>query len=321
MANSNTFVLQEVIDDLVNTDKSLVSPLMKLSYFGRLIKNTELVKYTTEEIEGYRAENAELPSYRKRVGTLEVDLQAMHNRHKVELPVSLLDEPFRDGLRYMKVREGIATIEEMVANGLKKGDFIYTPVLMEMLPYFQAPARKLYRSDVRIDVVGGRLKASSSIMVEILSTVRSKLLAFTMDVAEKFGHNIEIASFKEKQEQNNQTIINYMKTEITNTGDANIINTGEKAQIDANITVTKGDIQKLNQALSKQGIEEEDISELNTIVTTEEPDLQNKRLGQKANDWIMKIIGKGLSGIGKIGTGISSNILATLIKQFYGMDG
>ena len=45
-----TFLLQEVIDDLVNTEKSLSSPLMKLNYFGRLVKNQELIDYTQNEL-------------------------------------------------------------------------------------------------------------------------------------------------------------------------------------------------------------------------------------------------------------------------------
>lgn len=50
----HTFLLQEVIDDLVNTDKSLSAALMKLNYFGKLIKNQELVEYTQSELNGYR---------------------------------------------------------------------------------------------------------------------------------------------------------------------------------------------------------------------------------------------------------------------------
>lgn len=42
-----TFLLQEVIDDLVNTDKSLSAPLTKLNCFGRLIKNQELTQQIT----------------------------------------------------------------------------------------------------------------------------------------------------------------------------------------------------------------------------------------------------------------------------------
>jgi len=51
---TQTFLLQEVVDDLVNNDKSLSAPLMKLNYFGRLIKNQEIIDYTKNELNGYR---------------------------------------------------------------------------------------------------------------------------------------------------------------------------------------------------------------------------------------------------------------------------
>jgi len=38
------FLLQEIIDDLVHTERSLSSPLMKLNYFAKLIKNQALTK-------------------------------------------------------------------------------------------------------------------------------------------------------------------------------------------------------------------------------------------------------------------------------------
>jgi hypothetical protein len=55
--NKKTFLLQEVIDNLVNTDKSLVSSLMRLNYFGRFIKNHELIEYSTNEIFFFHALN------------------------------------------------------------------------------------------------------------------------------------------------------------------------------------------------------------------------------------------------------------------------
>ena len=59
-----TFLLQQVIDDLVNTDKSLSAPLIKLNYFSRLIKNQELIDYTQNELNGYKEKEA-IPAYRK----------------------------------------------------------------------------------------------------------------------------------------------------------------------------------------------------------------------------------------------------------------
>ncbi len=58
-----TFLLQEVIDDLVNVDRSLSSALIRLNYFGKLIKNDELINYTQknlDRIKGYNSVNLRL---------------------------------------------------------------------------------------------------------------------------------------------------------------------------------------------------------------------------------------------------------------------
>ena len=156
--------------------------------------------------------------------------------------------------------------------------------------------------------------------VAIANTVRSKILGLAMEIGEEFGYNIEIASFNKESEKNNQTIIHYMKTEITNTGDGNVVNTGNNANVTANLSISKGDITKLNKALEEQGVEHADIVELNDIIKTETPDFENKRLGEKANNWVLKTFGKALNGLGKIATSASGNLLATFIKQYYGID-
>lgn len=316
-----TFVLQEVIDDLINFDKSLTSPLMKLNYFGRLIGNQELITYTNNELNGYRGKENDIPEYRKTIATLHIDMQAYVHRHSGQLPISMLEEPYRETLRFVSVREGIAAIEKL-ARETEKVDSegqIMTNLPMEMLHVLQEPARKLYRSDVRLDVIGARLAGNSSIVVEIPTAIRTKLLDFVMSIAEKFGYDIEIESFNKQADTNNQTIIHEMNTTINNSGDGNVINTGDKNQIENKVSIYKGDTERLQDELRKQGVEEEDISEITEIVQSEDPNTENERLGEKANGWISKIINKSLNGVGKIASGISSNLLATLIKEYYGM--
>jgi len=315
-----TFLLQEVIDDLVNTEKSLSAPLMKLNYFGRLVKNQELIEYTENELNGYR-DQKNIPEYRRTIGTLFIDMQMYIHRHSGQLPVSMLEKPYRDTLKYVYVREGIAAIEKL-AREAESGDSdgqIITQLPMEMLQILQAPARKLYKSDARVDVIGARLAGNASIVVEIPNAIRTRLLEFVMSIAETFGYGIEIESFNRKLETNNQTIIHQMNTTINNSGDGNVINTGNQNQIENNVALYKGDIKRLQRELTEQGIEENDITEISQIVQEEHPDLENGRLGEKSNNWISKIINKSLNGIGKIATGVSANLLATLVKQYYGM--
>lgn len=315
-----TFLLQEVIDDLVNTEKSLSAPLMKLNYFGRLVKNQELIDYTQNELNGYR-DQKNIPDYRRTIGTLFIDMQMYIHRHSGQLPVSMLEEPYRDTLKYVYVREGIAAIEKLAREAESGGSDgqIITQLPMEMLHILQAPARKLYKSDARVDVIGARLAGNASIVVEIPNAIRTRLLEFAMSIAEMFGHDIEIESFNKKAETNNQTIIHQMNTTINNSGDGNVINTGNQNQIENNVTQYKGDIKRLQRELIEQGIEENDITEISQIVQEEQPDLEKGRLGEKSNGWISKIINKSLNGIGKIATGVSANLLATLVKQYYGM--
>jgi hypothetical protein len=315
------FLLQEVIDDLVNTDKSLSAPLMKLNYFSRLIKNQELIDYTINELNGYKAEWDKIPSYRRSVSTLQIDMQLYMNRETRPLPISMLEERYQKAFKYFYVREGIAAVEKIVGElRQSKGDGVLcTPIPMELLHVLEAPARKLYKSDVRIDVVGARVVGNSNIVVEIPNAIRAKLLEFVMSIAESFGHDIEIESFNKKAESNNQTIIHQMSTTINTTGDGNLINTGDKAKIKNKVILYKGDVERLKSELQQQGIEEPDISEVVDVVQSEKPDEKNGRLGEKANSWISKIINKSLNGVGRIATGISANLLATLIKDYYGM--
>ena len=319
--NKQTFLLQEVIDDLVNTDKSLISSLMKLNYFGRLIKNHELIEYSTNELNGYKSEE-NIPDYRKTFSTLYIDIQAYRNIHTKVLPIAMLEEPYKTGLKYFSLRDGISTIEKMTkeSHNPKNAGEIVKELPIEMMHNLQPAARKLYITDVRIDVVGARITGNASIVIEIPNAIRTKLLDFVMNIADTFGYDIEIESFNKKQKINNQTIINQMSTIINNSGDGNIINTGKKNQIDNSVNLQKGNFERLEKELQQHGIEQEDIQELNDIISAEEPDYQNQKLGEKSNDWILKTIGKSLNGIGKIGIGISSNVLATLIKQYYGIE-
>lgn len=316
-----TFLLQEVIDDLVNTDKSLSSPLMKLNYFAKLVKNQELIDYTHQELNGY-AKPETIPSYRKAVGTLYVDFQAYIHQHTDKpLPISMIEEKYREVFQYVYIKEGIASVEKLASeasNGKSTGQ-MYKPLPMEMLFILQEPATRLYRSDARLDVVGAKIGFNSSIIVEIPNAIRTKLLDFVMSIADTFGYDIEIESFNKKADTNNQTIIHQMNTTINNSGDGNLINTGNENKIDSNVTLYKGDIGRLQKELRDQGIDEADIEEISEIVVSEKPNEEKAILGEKSNGWISKVINKSLNGIGKIATGISSNLIAALIKQYYGM--
>lgn len=317
---STNFPLQEIIEDLINVEKSLSSALIRLHYFGKLIDNKELIKYTNDELNGYNQES-DVPDYRQTLSTLRIQLQAYRNQHSAILPISMLEEPYREKFKYLAVREGISAVEKIAKeiNEENETGEVSINFPMEMLFILQEPARKLYKSDVRIDVIGAKICGSSTVIIEIPNAVRTRLLDFVMKIADEFGYNIKIETFKNELDNNNKTINNYMNTTINNDGDGNLINNGSNNTIDNQVTINKGDITKLKEELSKLGIEDADIEEISTIILEESPNIEEKKLGTKANGWISNVINKSLNGIGKISTSVSANLLATMLKGYIGM--
>jgi hypothetical protein len=323
MASHHPFLLQDVIDDLVKPEITLVAPLMKLLVLARFIKNERLRTYVEREIEGYMTlpDDLEIPEYRKTPGTIYLDcLSITGATMTMAVPHTLLEEPnLQEHFRYMVFRQGIGTIEQLAkdrGDGEKAEQSVHTPFQLQLLSLFEKGFKKL-NPHTPFNIIGGRIEGSAYMLIEIPNTVRSRLMNFTLELVEEFGIQIDISSFNQCREQNNQIIYNIMsKTEITNTGDGNVVNTGDYATQNASISINKGDWNSLQKALQHQGVDDADIDELKTIVEIEKP--ENAKLGNKTVNWILKVAGKALQGIGKIATGVSSNLLATLIKNYHG---
>lgn len=313
--NNHNFLLQEVIDELINIDKSLQGPLMKLNYFGRLTKNSELINFTTNEMKGYKVDD-EIPDYRQTNASLQVTGQSIYiDSQELEIPISALPKEFQDNFMYLKIREGIATIEKM-GNDMAENDKkqFYKPLPLELLHLIQPVLRQLYKANPPLSATSSRLIGNGNIFLDIPSSIRTNLLELVMTIADEFGYNVEINEFNSKNI--NKTINNYMNTHITNTGDGNIVNTGNENSISNLNTINKGDIDGFRKELEKNGIDSADIENIIEIVQTEAPN-ENKTLGENATNWVLDISKKALNGIGKIATGVSSNLLATLIKGYY----
>ena len=232
MTQNHIFVLQQVINDLLDTDSSLEKAMVRLNYFARLIKNEELIAYTDFEINGYK--NSQVPPYRLGMATLHIKMQAWETYHTAQLPVEMLEKPLNEGLKYINIFEGIKVLEVMAAKS-QESQLITKKLPMTMLKYFQPAATKLYKSNVQLVVIEAWLTANSNIVIQILSTVRSRLLAFAMQIAEEFGYDIDISSFKKNQNANNKVINNFIKNEIINHGSGNITNTGNSAEVTGDI--------------------------------------------------------------------------------------
>ncbi len=126
--------------------------------------------------------------------------------------------------------------------------------------------------------------------------------------------NIENKSkkMKEKKLQPNQPNITV--------GDhfTGMINVGKKNEIKSKIII-KENIEHLTNELKKNKVPQNDINELIDILEKDKPDFENKRFGEKTNNWIQKMADKSLNGSWQIAAGVGTGLLTGLLKGFFGM--
>lgn len=308
-------IIQNIIEELIQTEKSLTSPLFKAKFLANKIGNTTLLEWVNNELNGYtvlideRGEN--VPSYRKHgaslVGSYFVGYAPFDN---MLLPTFGLDEEVGKFMRTVTLYDSVASLEKMASDN--KFDQIALNIPPELCSIIQS---NIGRSDSRFRLLSARKIASSTVVNQSLTSIRSTFLDFMMELDTQFGGITNLDELKQKNEQIT-TIMNH--TIINNTGDGALINTGHKARIDSRIEVKKGNFESLAQKLSENQVSHQDIEELKVVLEQDEPNKEKGLLGDRANSWITKMITKSLDGTWQIGTGAAGGLLVEAIKTYYG---
>jgi hypothetical protein len=268
--------------------------------------------WVSNELKGYDT-TGELPNYRKYngniIGTYIIGQMKYNNQ---PVPTVGLNREFEETLRSMDFYQSISTLETLKGeNNLGRLEETFSA---ESTGLIQQNWKKM--GNPYLHLVNCKKAISVNAVVEILAFVRNNLLDFMLKIDSEFGNITEIEELKTKKEEI-ATIMNH--TIINNTGDGNVVNTGEKAKITATINISKGSKEELAQHLQDIGLTNDDTTKLIEIIDTEEPNFENKTFGLKVNSWTQKMLGKALDGSWNVGIGAAGNLIAEAIKTYYGM--
>jgi hypothetical protein len=305
-------LINDIINELIDTEKSISSPLLKTKVLASRLQNKVLLNWVSNELKGYDTAG-DLPYYRKYSGNITgtyINGNMQYNDQPV--PTVGLKRELEEMLRSMDFYQSIASLETLKEeNKSGKLEQIFPAELTGLI---QQNWRKM--GNPYLQLVNCKKSISVNAVVEILAFVRNNLLDFMLKIDSEFGNITEIEELKTKKEEiatiMNQTIIN-------NSGDGNILNTGEKANITATININKGNKEELTKHLQDIGLSAEDTAELIEIIDTEEPNFKNKTFGQKVNTWTQKMLGKALDGSWNIGIGAAGNLISEAVKTYYGI--
>lgn len=304
-------IISDIITDLVDTDKSLSSALLKTKVLATRLKNLELLNWVNKELNGYEFGDF-IPEYRKCFGTVLgtfTNAGWQYNDH----PIATygLPKEHEQKFRQMEFLHSVTALEAFEKEN-KSGSLenTFPPELTSML---ERNMRKLGNYDFTISRATRKVSLAS--LIQVLAQIRSKLLDFMLKIDEEYGNITELDDLKTK----NEKLKTFMHQTIINTGDGNILNTGDNVKISANITVKKKDKVSLKRILTENGVNEQDIDELLEIIDKDEPNKGTKAFGEKVNEWIQKMIGKALNGSWQISVGAAGTLLSKLIMDYYGM--
>jgi hypothetical protein len=305
-------LINDIINELIDTDKSISSPLLKTKVLASRLQNETLLNWVSNELKGYVG-SSELPDYRKYRGSITgtyINGNMQYNDQPV--PTAGLKREFEDILKSMDFHQSVSSLE--ILKGENKSGILEHTFPAEVTGHIQQNWRKM--GNPYLQLINCKKSISVNAVVEILAFVRNNLLDFMLKIDSEFGNLTEIEELKTKKKEiatiMNQTIIN-------NTGDGNVVNTGEKAKISATITFNKGNKDELSKHLQAIGLSKEDTTELVEIIDTEEPNFDKKTFGDKVNNWTQKMLAKALDGSWNIGIGAAGSLIAEAIKAYYAM--
>lgn len=308
-------IIEHIIDELSDSEKSLTNPLLKTKVLATRIGNEELMKWVNDELSGYK-EN-ELPPYRLGKPHITCTMQQGFNTYEnVPLPLMAFEKKFIDGLLKFRFNDGIQTLENQEREN--RNGSIYKDFGPDVCAYM---TEKAIEAGQTFTIYTMRLIVHVSQITQVLAEVRAKLLDFMLKLEKEVPNLDELIKNKlDVKEKLNEKIEKiYHQTIINTSGFGNTITAGEGNSITSNINITQGSLHDLKRELEKNSVPVENIEELIQIVQEEEPNRETKKFGAKANNWIQKMVSKTLDGTWQIGTGAAGGLLVELIKAFYGI--
>lgn len=305
-------LISDIINELVDTEKTIGSPLLKTKVLAHRVGSYELLEWVNKELEGYHDDD-ELPKYRQGLGSI-IGTFTNGNRQYTNqpLPIGKLDSSTLNNLEIFKFQQGITSLESLVdSRKYADSDRIYTSLHPEVIYLINEYIRDL--GNPYFQLVNAKSVISINVAVNVISVIRTKLLDFMLKIDDDFGSLTEIEELKDKVKEIDKIM---QHTIITASGDGNIINTGESSKISATIKIKKGDKEALSSHLKGIGLESEDVDELLTIVENESLD-DSGNFGEKTNEWIIRMLAKSLDGSWGVGVNAAGTLLADSIKAYF----
>jgi len=302
MSNSN-LLLRQIQDDAVSSTVPVSELLRRCQVLAARLGITELDEWVRHELNGYPAD-AELPDYRICPGIARGHFSGPFGsgiRHAV-LPARNLPKEFRQWAREVRLRQPIATIEDLAP----RGDDIMFPWPGDLIARVQ---RDFYEGMV---LGQAWLSIGRSSLVGAIDAVRNRILSFALDAE---GFLVENEG-PDTDEDSNEVRANLSRVFNTNIfGNVGNLAQGNETAVQHS-GIAPGDLSTLLAELQALDVPSEELEHLKTAIA----DDGDAKLGTNVSQWMTKMFSKAVAGTWSIGVSTATTVLPKLLTKYYGLE-
>lgn len=292
-------LLTDLQGDLLDAGRSLTTALRRAKVLSYNLKNKELQSWVEDELSGYSG-TASAPNYRRlKVQNRGNFMNSAWRYNSQAIPLSVLPKALLEGIEEHIVYESIPSIETTIQSGENTYQVLWPPELANFLSY------KVYSN---LACIQAWKEIQRSQLVDILEAVRNRLLTIVLELMDQFPDL--------KKDNWEKRVDNQVGMIIHNNilGDRNVVATGEQVSQTVSLSVEKGNIESLVNALTQLGLSPQEAGEFREAVDDDGPRKRQDGLGPRVAQVIGKLVGRSMDWA----SSASAALAAQAIASYYG---
>jgi len=289
-------LIQQLQDDILDQEKSLATVLRKAKVLASILRNEELENWIENELNGYQGDVSNIPTYRRSEAANLGDFVSPigGGYQNLPIPMSNIPEEAKEFASELLLTQGVRALESMIEN---EPCSLRIPWPAEACAMLYGKVFEGYSCFSAWKVV------TKGRVVQVLDTVRNKLLDFVLQLQEL---SPEITESEE-------AISNIPKDDVASAitlnifGNQNVVAAGSAITQEVHLDVRENDLHGLLQYMNEIGITPEDAEELREAVSKDPPKTEQQKFGTKVAAWVGNMVNK-----------IAPALIVKGLSQYYG---
>lgn len=275
--------------------------LRKALVVATKLKLEDFRQWVNWELHGYDDSCKEVPEYRHLRATMKV-LNPFHGLQPFFMPPDLENTLCSIDFR-APISNAVSTLER------HRGENV-TPPLFPL----SSEQKDFLIQNMRVPLEPLRLVSESQIDT-LIDAVRSTVLEWSLKLEEEgiVGEGMTFSKQeKERAASSTQVHIGNFQGVLGDVSHSQVTQ-------DLQMSVETGDFSTVRNCLASEGVQEDDIAELEAAIQADPQPESKGKFGPKVSEWMGKMISKAASGAWNIGTGAAGNLLGSALTSYYGL--